>query len=64
MYQTRNRVTVFQCVPIYSSGIPSSVWQKQCWKETCSKGVMDELYGSRNSTILQNSLAFSILTMF
>ena len=43
VYQTTNRGTVSQCVPVYSRGIPGSVWQKQWGKETCSKRFMDEL---------------------
>ena len=27
MYQTTNRGTVSQCVPVYSRGIPGSVWE-------------------------------------
>ena len=53
----RHCVSVY---PIYSRGIPGSLWQKQRGKEICSKGVMDELLGSRNSTSLQNSLAFTL----
>ena len=54
-----------QCIPISCKLYLLEVYQVLCGKSKEGKEtwVIDELLGSRNSTSLQNSLTFTILTM-